>query len=545
VDATCNPFIKSGAAALAIEIQQGDTASLLMRLCSTSCNIDGVKGFYRVLDIGASGMLHECRVVKNDEGREVLTKIPVRIVPIAPLDPNSTKFKIEGLPKKEQPEQLSFRDAFQLITRVGYVILAARNWHRALAQPGPAAIMHVEGLTDQLIALQASKCCIIMLAPDWSEMPRELNEIPVRSMPHPSGEEINDSLNQVVEAAGLPISDEKRKAIVTAATGLTIKQAEDVIAYSLQVAKDYDPKYVLDLKYNAIEKKGTLVPCRDSWDLSNYGGALGLKDHITRELMPRLARADRMKKGIRGPIIIGPPGTGKTLAGRVIATAMGWPLLVLDMGNVFSSLVGSSEGKLREAFRDAEAMAPCVLLIDEIDKGIGGSGGENDGGTSARVRGTFLRWMNDHTTMVLAVGSANDATVFKPEDLRTGRWSGAFWLDTPDAKEREEIIRIHLRLAGAPVTEDRVAVLLEMSEGWTGAEIEGCIDLASVRDETAPVSILRMAARNTFPISRTMGDRIQAMRQFAAANMRSAAVVTKIEDDVPAKKTTRGIELED
>ncbi|MEX2580940.1 MAG: AAA family ATPase [Verrucomicrobiales bacterium] len=176
----------------------------------------------------------------------------------------------------------------------------------------------------------------------------------------------------------------------------------------------------------------------------------------------------------KGMLVLGVPGTGKSLTAKATASVFGVPLLKLDAGRHFGSLVGQSEANLRAAIATAEAIAPCVLWIDELEKAFSGAGssGSSDGGTSARVFGTMLNWLQDKTSPVFVVATANDVSQLPPELLRKGRWDECWFVDLPDVKERAAIWDIVIEKFGREKTAYDTVVLARASELHTGAEIE-------------------------------------------------------------------------
>jgi len=236
----------------------------------------------------------------------------------------------------------------------------------------------------------------------------------------------------------------------------------------------------------------------------------------------------------------GVPGCGKSLTAKAIASAWGLPLLRLDIGKVFAGLVGSSEQNMRNAIRAAEATAPCVLWIDEIEKGFSGaSGGSGDSGTSTRVFGSFLTWMQEKTSPVFVIATANNVSSLPPEFLRKGRFDEIFFVDLPTAPERRDVWDVHLRKrlhnervsAGIVLTQDLTARLAEATEGYAGAEIEqavvvGLFDAFAERRPLAEVDLFR-AVDNMVPLSVTQAEQIAAIRSWAATR---AVAATAIED---------------
>jgi SpoVK/Ycf46/Vps4 family AAA+-type ATPase len=241
----------------------------------------------------------------------------------------------------------------------------------------------------------------------------------------------------------------------------------------------------------------------------------------------------------------GVPGCGKSLTAKAIAAGWELPLLRLDVGKVFAGVVGSSEQNMRSAIKTAEAAAPCVLWLDEIEKGFSGIGGAGDSGTSTRVFGSFLTWMQEKTATVFVIATANKVDGLPPEFLRKGRFDEIFFVDLPTNVERRDIWRLHLnkRLAkskagGLPVTDDLLDKLSQSTEGFAGAEIEqlvvaGMFDAFSERRAVTYEDLFR-AVRNMVPLSQTQAEQIATVRAWAA----NRAVAATAPEDMSGYTTT-------
>jgi SpoVK/Ycf46/Vps4 family AAA+-type ATPase len=222
-------------------------------------------------------------------------------------------------------------------------------------------------------------------------------------------------------------------------------------------------------------------------------------------------------------------GAGKSLLAKAVASQWQLPLLRLDLGRVFSELVGSSEQNMRAALHLAENVAPCVLWLDEIEKGLAGASGSgsSDAGTSARVFGSFLTWMQEKTSPVFVIGTANDISALPPEVLRKGRFDEIFFVDLPQVQERREIFAIHLATRGRDPLNYDLNQLAQASEGFSGAEIEqliidGLYDAFENGTELTNEDMFRNL-KNTVPLSQTMESKITALRQWARTHARPAS----------------------
>lgn len=219
----------------------------------------------------------------------------------------------------------------------------------------------------------------------------------------------------------------------------------------------------------------------------------------------------------KGLLLLGVQGAGKSLTARAVAGAWGMPLLRLDMAALYNKFIGETERNLRESLRAAELMAPCVLWMDEIEKGL--AGGDSDEGTSRRVLGSLLTWMADQRGGVFVVATANDVSALPPELMRKGRFDEIFFVDLPDEAARVEVFHIHLRRRGIEAAGVDVAALARLSEGYSGAEIEQVVVSARYRAaaDKAPVDTAHLEAevRATVPLSVTMAEKIDALRAWA------------------------------
>jgi SpoVK/Ycf46/Vps4 family AAA+-type ATPase len=230
------------------------------------------------------------------------------------------------------------------------------------------------------------------------------------------------------------------------------------------------------------------------------------------------------------------------------------PLLRLDIGKVYQGLVGSSEDNIRKAIATAEAVAPCVLWIDEIEKGLNGvqSSGATDGGVTSRIFSTILTWMQEKSSPVFVVATANNINLLPPELLRKGRFDEIFFVDLPSQKERENIFSIHLKKKGQDPSQYPMETLGKKTEGFNGAEIEECIKEAmfaayvEAPDNPKLLSKHLMDAIRIVPLSTTMNEQITALRNWAATRAKNASSIVKEEQqkEMPVLLTRPELELE-
>jgi SpoVK/Ycf46/Vps4 family AAA+-type ATPase len=247
----------------------------------------------------------------------------------------------------------------------------------------------------------------------------------------------------------------------------------------------------------------------------------------------------------KGLLLLGVQGCGKSLTAKAIAASWRLPLLRLDMGRIFSGLVGSSEENLRRAIRTAESVAPVVLWVDEIEKGLSGlaSSGSSDGGVTARVFGTFLTWLQEKTAPCFVVATANRIELLPPELLRKGRFDEIFFVDLPAAPERQEILRIHVARRRRDPAGFDLPALAHASVGFSGAELEQAVvsALHEAFAEGGELSQrhLERAIAESLPLSVTMAEEIGELRRWASTRTRPASAA--VAEPVPAAGPPRAV----
>ena len=288
---------------------------------------------------------------------------------------------------------------------------------------------------------------------------------------------------------------------------------------------------ILEEKRQIIRKTGLLEYYDLTEDLGSVGGLSALKDWLASRSGAFSSRAREF--GLpepKGLLLLGVQGCGKSLSAKAIAGLWHLPLLRLDVGAVMNAFVGSSEENMRKAIRIAESLSPCILWLDEIEKGFSGMGGRNDadGGVSRRVFATFLTWLQEKTRPVFVIATANSIEMLPPEMLRKGRFDEIFFVDLPAAAEREAIFRIHLRKRDRDPARFDPPRLAEAAEGFSGAEIEQAIisalyDAFDDGGREVTQADLDGAIRQTIPLSRTMDQEIDGLRDWAHERTRPAS----------------------
>ncbi|WP_203338684.1 AAA family ATPase [Nocardioides limicola] len=336
------------------------------------------------------------------------------------------------------------------------------------------------------------------------------------------------------------LDEDGKERLVKAALGLTEHEVESAFARAMVaggVLQESDVELVLAEKRQVVRKTGVLEFLTSDLDLDDVGGLENLKAWLGRRNNSWMEEATRY--GVpapKGALITGVPGCGKSLTAKAIASAWGLPLLRMDVGRVFAGLVGSSEQNMRSAIRSAEAAAPCVLWIDEIEKAFAGVvGSSGDSGTSSRVFGTFLTWMQEKRSHVFVIATANNVASLPPEFLRKGRFDEIFFVDLPTQVERVAIWRIQIGryVMKAPANTDfpNYPALWEelatLSEGYSGAEIEQAVIAALYQGfaDRRPITPddLKREITDSVPLSVTQAEQVQALRTWAESRTVSAS----------------------
>ena len=386
---------------------------------------------------------------------------------------------------------------------------------------------------------------VIFLSPRLSIPDDMQKEISIFDFVLPTEEELVATLETIItDNVGLPVEIDKegRKNLARAALGLTVQEAENAFARAIITEgclNDNSRKVIFEEKNQVIKKTGILEFINSSMKAEDIGGLDNLKKWLAKRNNSWSEEAKEYHiPAPKGVLITGVPGCGKSLTAKAMSSMWGIPLLKMDFGKIFSGIVGSSEENMRRALNTAEAVAPSLLWVDEIEKGLGGvSGHSGDSGTSQRVFGTFLTWMQEKSAPVFVIATANNISSLPPELLRKGRFDEIFFVDLPTFSERRDIFRVHLEkrlpkgsfvASGLQIDEELLNLLAEQTEGFVGAEIEQvCISgLYEAFFEKRPLNRndLLYAISNTVPLSVTQAEQILALRQWA--NVRAVAATS-------------------
>jgi SpoVK/Ycf46/Vps4 family AAA+-type ATPase len=405
-----------------------------------------------------------------------------------------------------------------------------KDLHPFLDDPGT-----IRSLRDAIASFKGTFKSIILMSP-MQKIPIELEkEIVVLDFPLPDIAELNQVLsNQLEIAKNRRTSTETREKLLRAALGLTRDEAEKVYRKAYVKANrltEAEMEIVLSEKKQIIRRNGILEFIEDDETLDAVGGLEELKRWLRQRsgAFTEKAREYGLPQP-KGMLILGVPGCGKSMIAKTTSRLWGLPILRLDMGRVYDgSMVGRSEANLRNALKTAESISPTILFIDEMDKAFAGSAGssDSDGGASSRIFGSFLTWMQEKTSPVFVMATANRVDRLPGEFLRKGRFDEIFFVDLPSPEERKEIFKIHLSKRRSDISRFDLEQLAKVSDGFSGAEIEQAIVAAmyeafAQEREFTQLDIIA-AIKATLPLSRTMTEQVTALRDWARQRARPAA----------------------
>ena len=424
-----------------------------------------------------------------------------------------------------------------VIEQVEPAIFLFKDFHPFLT---PKDFAIIRRLKDIALHLKNSRKTIVLISPVM-QIPAELDkEITVINLPPPGKEDLAAVLDEAVQdlresqKVEINLDGEGRERLLQAALGLTLGEAENVFAKIIiksQRLSAEDVNEVFAEKQQIIRKSGLLEYYAAEEDFARVGGLSVLKDWLNKRAVAFTAEAHAFGlPAPKGVLLLGVQGCGKSLCAKAVSRLWQLPLLRFDMGRMFGSLVGSSEENVRRAIAVAESIAPAVLWVDEIDKAFTGSqsSGAADGGTTARVFGTFLTWLSEKSAPVFVVATANDVSQLPPELLRKGRLDEIFYVDLPLDEERAEIFRIHLAKRNRDPEEFDIPALVATSQEFSGAEIEAAIisalyDAFYAKQELATTHVFT-ALSQTVPLARTMAEKVAEQRNWAIGRARNASV---------------------
>lgn len=441
--------------------------------------------------------------------------------------------KMKASPTRDPVQALD-----ELIAHVEPAIYVFKDLHQFLHLRCQGNVGPIRKLREAGLHIRDTYKSLILLSPVL-EVPAELEkEVTVVDFPLPDETDLGDLLDRIVDEVRLQptvninIPQDSREGLLKAALGLTLGEAENVLAKTLVADNrltDEDIDNVFAEKRQIVRKTGLLDYCDVDLDFEKIGGLDTLKGWLRTRGSALTDRAREFGLPVpRGVLLLGVQGCGKTMCAKAISAAWRMPLLRLDMGRMFGSLVGSSEANMRRALNTAESIAPVVLWLDEIDKALAGArGSSGDSGVTARLFGTFLTWMSEKQSSVFVVATANDISALPPELLRKGRFDEIFFVDLPNLIERREIFRVRLQYRRRNPDEFNLEYLAEITEGFSGAEIEEAV-VSGLYEAFAAHEDLRdehiaQAVQSTVPLSKTMQHELDQLRSWADGRTRPAS----------------------
>jgi SpoVK/Ycf46/Vps4 family AAA+-type ATPase len=390
-------------------------------------------------------------------------------------------------------------------------------------------------IRDAIASFKGTEKVMILMSP-YLQIPIELEkDTIVLDFPLPGMAELSEVLNdELKNSKNKRLKPEVKEKLLRAALGLTIDEAEKVYRKAQVKAgrlSESEVDIVLSEKKQLIRRNGILEYIEEDETIDAVGGLEELKHWLTQrsDAFSERAREYGLPQP-KGMLILGVPGCGKSLIAKTTSRLWGLPLLRLDMGRVYDgSMVGKSEANLRNALKTAESISPAILFIDELDKAFaGGAGsGDSDGGTSSRIFGSFLTWMQEKESPVFVMATANRVERLPGEFLRKGRFDEIFFVDLPTPLEREAIFKIHLGKRRDQIQRFDLEQLGKVSEGFSGAEIEQAIIAAMyeafAQDREFTQLDIIAAIKSTLPLSRTMTEQVTALRDWARQRARPAS----------------------
>jgi len=447
----------------------------------------------------------------------------------------TTDFKVVDArtadPKRVLPFLLEFPEP---------AVFVLEDFHFYVDERSPIAALAVRQLRDLITPFKAARKTAVILSSVLRLPPELEKDCTVLDLDMPGEAELaavlDDTVEQVKDNPRVEVNlgDGARERIVKALTGLTRTEAENALAKVVVSRSRIDPEDVdllLAEKEQIIRKSGMLEFYSTPERFGTIGGLENLKTWLRQRgrAFSEAARAFGLPNP-RGLLLVGVPGCGKSLSAKAVAAEWKMPLLKFDLGKVFGSLVGQSEENMRRALKMAEAVAPCVLWIDEIEKGLAGArGGGGDSGTSTRVFGTLLTWMEENQKPVFTIATANDIEGLPPELLRKGRFDEIFFIDLPGPQERAAILAIHLAKHHRDYRDFDLARHVAATDGFSGAEIEQTVvtalyeAFAAGEDTKLEDRHLDGAIASSVPLSRSMARKIDQLRQEGTDKWRMAS----------------------
>lgn len=369
------------------------------------------------------------------------------------------------------------------------------------------------------------ECTVVMVSPVLT-IPKSLEKfITVIEQEYIDDREIRRIINDFTAENDLPpVAPDLIEQLAVALKGLTEMEVNQILALAVSTNGDItkkDLQFIFEQKQQMIMKSGILemIPLKEKID--DIGGLENLKEWLKRKskVFNNINKAEEFGVNMpKGLLIAGVPGCGKSLSAKAAASLFEVPLLRLDMGRLMGKYVGESESNMRQAIRLAEAIAPCVLWIDELEKAFAGIGSQNGNEVTTRLFGTFLTWMQEKTSPAFVLATANDITKMPPELLRKGRFDEIFFVDLPNPAERRKIFEVHIKKRRPKdLANIDISKLVNMTDGYSGADIEGVVrdgieNAFCDGEDHITTEYISDAIKNTTSLSEIMKDDLEKMK---------------------------------
>lgn len=437
----------------------------------------------------------------------------------------TTNFKTkesQGLGENDTLEQF-LRDKYTVDVNLKEKFLVLKDIQDFIEEP---AIKSLLQLIAQRKLYDRDYNTTVIIVSSILKVPQELEKyVSYLEIPFPEDDEINQLIDEHVEVNCYDnFKDEDRKKLMPSLKGMTsfeIDRMLDMAMSSNGSLSAEDTEMILQQKKAMVKKSGLLELIDTPEKMDGIGGMKALKEYLKNKSKVISDLPKAMEFGVsipKGVFIVGMPGCGKSLCAKASAALFNSPLLKLDMGSMMGKYVGESEGNLRKAIKIAEAAAPCVLWIDEIEKAFSGVGGNND--IMTRMFGYFLSWMQEKQTSVYVIATANNADNLPPELKRKGRFDEIFCVNLPDKEERKDIFKIHLKKKKKSLDDASLNSICQITDGFNGADIESVVNeaveecfLSGVRELSK--NVLEDIARQTISISKSCKKQIDNMKKHS------------------------------
>ncbi|MBI4375532.1 MAG: AAA family ATPase [Elusimicrobia bacterium] len=494
--------------------------------------------------------------LKQEIELEVLIRARFPLIYLVSWEEQRALAMIEGISQRQRKKLLSWsitegfgqdlgqsaaKDPQAALCQIGELrepaLIVLKDFHACMQDPGI-----IRRLRDLVASFKSSFKTLIILSPTLT-VPVELEkDLMVIDYDLPGQEELKSLLERVIAASqagnkfAVDLSGAQKDRLIQSLQGLTLSEAENALAHAVVKNDKLDISavdVVLEDIKQIIRKSKLLEYFEAKEEFAQVGGLEPLKNWIEKRGKAFSAQArDFGLPQPKGLLLLGVQGCGKSLVCKTVASLWKFPLLRLDMGAIFGGFVGQSEENMRRAIKTAEAVAPCVLWLDEIEKGLSGtqSSHVSDAGTTARVFSTFLTWLQEKTKPVFIAATANNISLLPPELLRKGRLDDIFFVDLPNEQERKEIFSIHIARRRRDPGRFDLERLAQSSGGYSGAEIEQAViealsEAFSQGKELSQDHIIKALAAQ-IPLSRTMSEEIDKLRQWASTRARPASATS-------------------